>query len=55
MKQPKSGVVEYEEVTKRPPDNVAMATNPPYDVAMTGNPAYGHNVKNDDQQSHYYI
>ena len=50
----KTGVIEYEEVTKRSPDNVAITTNPSYDVAMTGNPAYGHNVKNNDQQSHYY-
>ena len=50
----KTGVMEYEEITKRSPDNVAMTTNPSYDVAMTSNPAYGHNVKNNDQQSHYY-
>ena len=55
VKQPKTGVMEYEEVTKRSPDNVAMTTNPSYDVAVTGNPAYDHNVKNNDQQSHYYI
>ena len=52
LKQPivgKTGVMEYEEVTKRSPDNVAMTTNPSYDVAMTGNPAYGYHVKNNDQ------
>ena len=52
LKQPivnPTGVMEYEEITKRSPDNVAMTTNPSYDVAMTGNPAYGHNVKNNDQ------
>ena len=51
LKQPivKTGVVEYEEVTKRSPDDVAMTNNPSYDVAMTDNPAYGHNVKNNDQ------
>ena len=57
LKQPivsKTGVMEYEEIIKRSPDNVAMTTNPSYDVAMTSNPAYGHHVKNNDQQSHYY-
>ena len=57
MKQPianQTDVMEYEEITKRSPDNVAMTTNPSYDVAMTSNPAYGHNVKNNDQQSDYY-
>ena len=49
-----TGVMEYEEITKRSPDNVAMTTNPSYDVAMTGNPAYGHNVKKTDRQPHYY-
>ena len=51
-KQPvvsKTGVMEYEEIIKRSPDNVVMTTNPSYYVAMTSNPAYGHNVKNNDQ------
>ena len=52
LKQPivsNTGVMEYEEVTKRSPDSVAMTTNPSYDVAMTSNPAYGHKVKNNNQ------
>ena len=57
VKQPvgsHTGTMEYEEITKTSPDNVAMTTNPSYDVAMTGNPAYGHNVKKLDQSSDYY-
>ena len=44
----KTDVVEYEEITKTSPDNMAMTTNPSYDVAMSSNPAYGHNVKKID-------
>ena len=44
----KTDVVEYEEITKISPDNMAMTTNPSYDVAMSSNPAYGHNVKKID-------
>ena len=50
----RTGVIEYEEIKKTSPDNMAMTTNPSYDVAMTGNPAYGHNVKKIDQGSDYY-
>ena len=50
----KTDVVEYEEITKTSPDNMAMTTNPSYDVAMSSNPAYGHNVKKIDQVSDYY-
>ena len=50
----RTGVIEYEEITKTSPDNMAMTANPSYDVAMTGNPAYGHNVKKIDQASDYY-
>ena len=46
--------IEYEEITKISPDNMAMTANPSYDVAMIGNPAYGHNVKKIDQASDYY-
>ena len=46
--------MEYEEIIKTSPDNVAMIHNPSYDVAMTGNPAYGHHVKNTDLGSDYY-
>ena len=50
----RTGVVEYEEITKTSvPDN-NMTTDPSYDVAMTSNPAYGHNVKKIDQASDYY-
>ena len=49
-----TGVIEYEEITKTSPDNIAMTANPSYDIAMTGNPAYGHNVKKIDQASDYY-
>ena len=45
----KTDVVEYEEITKTSPDNIAMTTNPSYDVAMSSNPAYGHNVKKIDK------
>ena len=50
----RTGVIEYEEIKKTSPDNMAMTTNPSYDVAMTSNPAYGHNVKKIDQGSDYY-
>ena len=32
----RTGVIEYEEIKKTSPDNMAMTTNPSYDVAMTG-------------------
>ena len=44
----KTDVVEYKELTKTSPDNMAMTTNPLYDVAMNSNPVYGHNVKKID-------
>ena len=50
----RTGVTEYEEITKTSvPDN-NMTTDPSYDVAMTSNPAYAHNVKKIDQVSDYY-
>ena len=49
----RTGVIEYEEITKTSPDNMAMTANPSYDIAMTGNPAYGYNVKKIDQASDY--
>ena len=52
----RTGVTEYEEITKTSvPDN-NIATDPSYNyVPMTSNPAYNHNnVKNIDQSSDYY-
>ena len=52
----RTGVIEYEEITKTSVLDNNMTTDPSYHyIPMTSNPAYVHNnVKNIDQSSDYY-